>query len=430
MVPEFHVEWSVFQHVLISLALGAIVGLERQAQQSSEGRDVSGVRTFALASLLGTTCALVYAFAPALAAIMAVGFLLLIGSHYVIDAHFRQRATGITTDTSALIVFALGAMVPTRPLLSASIAIIVTLLLSQKKIIHRSVEQLTKDELYATIKLLLVSVVFLPLLPTDPVDPWGVYVPRDIWFLVVLISALSFVGYFAMRLFGEKRGIAITGILGGLASSTALTLAMAGRVKADEKGTTYRIAAFAIVSANTVMIVRVLIEVGAVSPPLLQAAGLPLGILLVGSAVGAGGLWLTSKKDSDKELDEEDPTDTLSLENPFRLAPALKFGAVFVVIIGVVNLANAYYGDRGILLASVVGGLADSDATVLTAAKMRASGLLDEASAVRAVLLAVISNSLVKVGLGGFLGSPRLGLRVFLGLIPLIVAGVIAWSVA
>lgn len=428
MIPEFDVEWSVFQYVLISLALGAIVGLERQTHQTDDDRVRNGIRTFALASLLGTTATLVYPIGVAISTVLGLGFMGLIVAHYLTDAKYQGKVTGITTETAAMITFALGALVPSRPLLAAAVAVIVAGVLSQKKWIHRSVERMTRKELYATIKLLLVSIVFLPLLPQEPIDPWGIYVPRDLWFLVVLISAISFVGYFAMRVFGSHRGIAITGLVGGLASSTAVTLSMSERVKETESADVVNAAAFAIVAANAIMLVRVYVEITVVDPSLALAAAPALGVMFGAALLSALAVFVVARRQRSNghEVEEE----AVQLDNPFRLGPALKFGLVFVIIIGLAHGLREIWGDRGLYVASVLGGLADSDATVLTAARLRANETIDASTAVRAVVLASISNSLVKAGLATFLGSLGLGARVLVAMLPLAGAAVAAWLLA
>ena len=428
MIPEFDVEWSVFQYVLISLALGAIVGLERQAQRGDDDRVRNGIRTFALSSLLGTVAALLHPIGPVLSAIVGVGFLALVVSYYVLDARFKGVATGITTETAAFVVFALGALVPSRPLLAASIAVIVALVLSQKKWIHRSVRRMTSTELLATIKLLLVTLVFLPLLPNQPVDPWGIYVPRDIWFLVVLISAISFVGYFAMRVFGSHRGIAITGLVGGLASSTAVTLAMAQRAREQPQTSVVRAAAFAIVAANAIMLLRVYVEITVVDPALAAPAAPAIGAMAGASAFSAVVLWFFAGRGREARREESDGGDEAEmLDNPFRIAPALKFGAVFVVIIGVAHVAREIWGTQGLYVASLAGGLADADATVLTAARLHETQVIDPSTAVRAIMLAAASNSLVKAGLAAVLGSRRLGLIVLVAMLPLVATTAAVW---
>jgi uncharacterized membrane protein (DUF4010 family) len=428
MVPEFHVEWSVFQHVLISLALGAIVGLERQSQKADDPQR-SGIRTFALASLLGTAAALLYDGFPALSVVLGVGLLGFLGLHYFQDAQLRGKAPGITTETATMIVFALGALVPSRPLLSASVAVLVTVVLSQKKLLHQSVAKLTDTEVFATIKLLLVTVVFLPLLPPEPVDPWGIYAPRDIWFLVVLISAISFLGYFAMRVFGSQRGIAITGLLGGVASSTAVTLSMAERAKESRLIVVERAATFAIVAATTIMYVRVLAILAVVDIELARDALLPLGALTVAGGIVSGVLWLRRRAggSGDEELDPTDPE--LTLDNPFRLGPAFKFAAVFVVIIGAVHVASVIWGNQGVQIASAIGGLAHSDATVITAARVYSAGDIGVSGALRATVLAVIANTVVKVALAWFLGTSTLARRVGVAMIPVLAVGGIVWLI-
>jgi len=272
-------------------------------------------------------------------------------------------------------------------------------------------------------------VVFLPLLPAEPIDPWGIYVPRDLWFLVVLISAISFIGYFAMRVFGSRRGIAITGLLGGLASSTAVTLSMAERSREANTDDVVSAAAFAIVAANAIMLVRVYVEITVVDHSLALAAGPALALMFGTALAAAAAVYVVARRKAAEEGDEADD-EAMHLDNPFRLGPALKFGLVFVIIIGLAHALREVWGDRGLYVASVLGGLADSDATVLTAARLKAGGMIDADTAVREIVLASISNSFVKVGLAAFLGTWRLGARVLLAMLPLGAAATAAWFLA
>ena len=426
---EFHIDWAIFKSIVISLALGGIVGLERQSRREQDFTEASGIRTFALASLLGTLVVFAQEVSVPIAYIVGAGYLMLVLLQYIVLWRDTGELTGITTQVAALLVFVLGGLVPGNPVLAASVAVIVALLLAAKRYVHRAVDRLSQPEVYATLKFLLVTVVLLPLLPDAYIDPWGIYNPQELWFLVVLISGISFVGYFAMRFFGTRRGLAATGAIGGLASSTAVTLAMAGRVREalEDRGVMLA-AAFGVVMANAIMIIRVLLEVAAINRPLVSVLWRPMVLVSVAGLLSAAvlGVLLARQGRSVRDLEatEEDPAEELELDNPFRLGPALKFGVLFVIIIGVVHLAELYFGDRGLYVAALISGLADADATGLSAARMHATGELEAVVAVRTVIIAALSNSLVKAGIGAFLGSLRFGLVLLVCLLPSVLVGV------
>ena len=433
-------DWTFVSAILISLGVGAVIGLERQRhfESESEHREIIGVRTFSLAALLGTISTFASETIPGIQWLTGGGYFILVIAYLFFQFRKRDTVPGITTELAALLVFVLGAMVPNRPVLAAALGVIIAIILSLKDFTHSLVEKLSEVEVSATLQFLLVTVVMLPLLPDQSIDPWGIYNPRELWFLVVLISGISFLGYFAIRFLGRRRGILLTGALGGLASSTALTLAMAQRVRRADDGRSLRLAAaLAIILANGIMTIRVTVEVAAVNTDLLRDMLIPIGAMAASVvAVAAVFWWKLPDQNADEDgedehsdeledgADEQEEEDDLDVTNPFRLGPALKFGALFVLIIGGVHLARTYFGSSGTYAAAAISGLADADAVSIAVARMADAGDTTHTTAVRAIIIAMVSNSLVKAGLAAFLGSYRLGLWVALGLLPMIVAGV------
>lgn len=433
-------DWSLARSIVLSLALGGIIGLERQ-RHHEPGRQVEsiGVRTFALASLLATISMIAKPDAPALPYLMGGGYLLLILGFLYLEAKARDTMPGITTQVSALIVFVIGVMVPSKPVLAAVLAVIVASVLSVKEWTHRLVGNLSREEVEGTLKFLLVSVAFIPILPSR--EFWGVYNLQEIWLLVVLISGISFAGYFAIRVFGRNRGIALTGALGGLASSTAVTLAMCQRVKRSRMARTIHLAAaFAVLVASGIMTVRVILLVLAVSTELATTLVLPLVAMAIPGTAVAGWFWYRmvrlhneetgddDEEDSsiDDEVVGEDGGEELDISNPFELAPALKFGAIFVAIIGAVNFANQSFESSGTYVAAFLSGLANLDAISVALARMTEAGDVTTRTAMRGVVIAVLSNSFSKAMLSLILGSRRLGFYVAAGLVPTVAVGLAA----
>ncbi len=471
-------DWTLIRSVLISLALGALIGMERQSRHDPDRpMEVLGVRTFSLASLLGTVSVIAAGHAPAIPWVTGAGYLLLILAFLVFEERSRETQPGITTEVSALLVYIIGAVVPSEPIFAAVVAVLVATILSIKDWTHRLVENLTDDEVLGTMKFLLVSVVLLPILPNEPVDPWDLYNLQELWFLVVLISGISFAGYFAIRILGRDRGIALTGALGGLASSTAVTLAMAHRVRASGGQRSVELAAaFAILIASGILSIRLLVIVFAVSPDLAIDLIAPLVAMAIpGLAVAAYFWWRISKDrgastseapdepsgasseqqpgeqtdvdqdapidttsapseqhalddEVDDEDDVEDPAapdrDAIEMDNPFELSPALKFGLLFVAIIGVVKLAKDLMGDAGVHVAAFVSGLANMDAISVTMARMVDAGDSAVAVGVTAIVIGVIANSLSKSVLALAVGSRRLCFFVLGGMLPMMLTGI------
>ncbi|MFG0314241.1 MAG: MgtC/SapB family protein, partial [Phycisphaerales bacterium] len=301
-------DWELVQYILISLGLGAVIGLERQSHYSEASeREAIGVRTFSLASLLGTVSAIgSQSGFPGMVYITGVGYFLMIIAYLVFQYRQRDTIPGITTEVASLIVFVLGVLVPFNSLLAAAVGVIVAAILSVKRYTHLLVDKLSQEEVLATMKFLLVLVVVLPILPDEGMGPGDIYNPREIGYLVVLISGISFLGYFAIRFLGRRRGISLTGILGGLASSTAVTLAMSHRVSNAGDDRTMRLAAaFAILLANAIMSVRVTVVVAAVNPELIRMLIIPVVAMAVPGSMVAGFLWHKMHRVDDGHADPE-----------------------------------------------------------------------------------------------------------------------------
>lgn len=416
--------WQLITDILISLGIGAVIGLERQSHQEDiTDRESLGVRTFSLASLLGTVSVHASDQFPGVVYLAGGGYILLVCLLLYFEFRHRQRLPGITTQVSAILVLVFGILVPSNSTLAAVLAVIVAGILSVKTFTHRFVENLTEVEILSTLKFLLITVVLLPVLPNQPIDPWGIYNPRELWILVVLISGISFVGYFALRYFGKGRGIAYTGALGGLASSTAVTLSMCQRVSANEDDRVMELAAtFAILIANAIMSIRVTFLVAAVHWSLIGMLWLPIVAMAIPGVLVAAWVMYYLIQERDNGDGEQEPE--LEMDNPFQLGPALKFALLFVLIIGGVQIANQYYGPEGTYVAAFLSGLADADAVSLDMARRASDGSIGALISTRVIVIAILSNSLVKAGISGVLGSRQLGVNVFLGLLPMIVVGI------
>lgn len=417
-------DWPLIQDVIISLGLGAIIGLERQSHQAPDDyRETLGVRTFALASLLGTVSTHAADILPGILYVTGAGYVALICLLLYFEFRYRKSVPGITTQVSSMLVFVLGVMVPSNPVFSAALAVIVASILSVKNYTHQFVSNLSDEEILSTMKFLLVTVVLLPVLPNAPIDPWGIYNPRELWALVVLISGITFLGYFAIRFMGRGRGLSVTGALGGLASSTAVTLSMCQRVSQAPGDRLVTLAAtFAILVANAIMSVRVTIEVAVTNAELLTELWFPIVAMAVPGSIVAGALfvWLIRAQEDGGSGKE----DGLELDNPFQLGPALKFGLLFVGIIGAVEVARIFYGNSGTYLAALLSGFVGVNAISIALARMAENGNLSAIVATRGIVIAILANSLVKGAIASFLGSKKLGLYVTVGLIPMIAAGI------
>jgi uncharacterized membrane protein (DUF4010 family) len=385
-----------------ALLIGALIGLEREFIQQKEGEpDFVGIRTFSLISLLGAVTAHLspeFGFTPALIAFVGLIMLTVIG--YVGDIVIESHRGGVTTEVAVLLTFFLGAMVIwDRPEIAISLAVIIALLLTLKAPLHELARRMDVQDLRYTIEFALVAAVVLPILPNHTIDPLGVVNPSQIWLLVVFVSGIGFVGYVLMKALGTEQGVGLTGLLGGIVSSTATTLNFSTRSKESPALSSHF--AQAILLASTVMFPRVLIEVLVVNAPLLRIVALPLAaMLLAGLAV----VIVLRGQVSDETLEE----DIVDLANPLRLTTAVMFGLVFAVVLVAVRLAEQFLGDTGVYLTSIITGLTDVNAITLSAARLAGRGQLDPHVAGSAIIIAAVVNTFAKAGIALSVGAPRL----------------------
>ena len=390
--------------LLVALGIGLLVGLERGWEQrgAEEGERVAGIRTFALVGLFGGVAGLLGQSLGAAA--VAAGFLAitaLVVAAYAVTSR-RQSSYGITTAVAALGTFALGATAAAGyPQGAAAAAVFMALVLGLKPEMHDWLQRLRRDELVSALQLLLLSVVVLPLLPDRGLGPWAAFNPYRLWWLVVLVAGLSFCGHFAIRLLGERRGILVTGAVGGLASSTALTVQFARRSRLQ--GRLQPLLAVGIVLASATVPARMAVEVAVVNPDLLPAALPPL--LAMAGATAATGLvlwWHTRAGETGEPLEAS---------RPFRLSVVLQFALLLAVISVAGEAARLYLGDAGVYALAGIAGLADADAVTVSLANA-ARGALDDTVAVRALVLVAIAAAASKALLGLMLGGRSLAMRV------------------
>ncbi|WP_022728811.1 MgtC/SapB family protein [Fodinicurvata sediminis] len=398
----------------LSLAAGLLIGLERgwHARAAAEGSRVAGVRTFALLGLLGGFVGLL-AEASELAVIgygfVAVAAVLVAG--YVVSG--RQGGdVGVTSLIAALLTFAFGVAASLGYMLEAAMAAVATaLLLGYKSLLHRWVGALEPVELRATLKLLAISVIVLPLLPDRGYGPWQVLNPFEIWWMVVLIAGISFSGYFAMRIAGPEKGALLTGLFAGLASSTALTLhfsRLAQRHRGTAATASYSLLSAGILVACGTMFPRMLVVVAIIHPALLPSLLLPGLLMACVTYAAVLLLWWKGKHAAEDKAPAQ-------LRNPLELGSALVFGALLALILLVATALEQSLGESGLLAVAAVSGVTDVDAITLALARMSREGTTLELAAL-GILLASAVNSLAKGALAAGIGGMALAWRVSLPL--------------
>lgn len=398
----------------VALVLGLFMGLQREyayrQQIDEEGELLAGARTFPIIALLGAASALgaseLEAPWPFAVTVLTVGLLLAVGHFW----QARDRDTGLTTEMAALVAFFTGALCFWGYVrLGAALGVGTAVLLSLKVPMHTLARTLDQEDVYATLKFAVITVIVLPLLPQQGYgpSPFDVLVPYNVWLMVVLISGISFLGYVLIQIAGPRRGVSLTGILGGLASSTAVTLSVAERSR-DTKGLD-RPFALAVLLAWAIMFVRVLVEVAVINPPLLVTVWMPILGICVASLAYCGYLYGV------RSIEEREEPQTV--RNPFRLVPAITFGVLYAVILVASHWAQTYFGDAGVYLSSVVAGLADVDAITLSMARLHESGDLAATTATRAIVIAAAANTVLKGGIVALTGTAGLRRAVVPGLL-------------
>lgn len=391
----------------IALLIGALIGIEREKTQRQAGESATGLRTFILIAQAGAVAAWLSheVQEPLLFVGVAVVCAVFILAGY--RAHVRTAPTsfGLTTEFAALVAYLLGGVALFGyPQLAVGLAIVTSAVLAFRQVLHGVVERLGWDDIYATLKLLIVIFIVLPVVPRHAVDPWGVINPYAMTWLVILIAGLSLLGYVVARWLGPGHGSVVTGLAGGLVSSTAVTLSLSRRSRdADEAGVGATLASGVLLSW-AVMFVRVIVEAFVVNPVLAQHLMVPMGVMAL---IAAGGAIVSHRAG----VRIPGAAESLSLKNPFSLSFAIKFAILFVAVAVLVNRAQALASGGAVYVVSALAGLTDVDAITLSVA--REAGHASVGTGVTAVTVAVLANTLVKTGLVWWVGSRGLRARVF-----------------
>lgn len=411
---------GVLRDFATALLVGALVGVEREKRKAEEGdRGIAGLRTFILVALIGAVAGYLAQTAGLAwlvpAAVLAVAAPVLAG--YVVMARERPESLGLTTELAAVAVCLLGAMTMLgHSELAIGLGVVTAAVLAYKQPLHGLVAKLGWDDVYAGVRLLIATFVILPLLPDRTLDPWQALNPYKLWLLVIMISGLSLVGYVATRWLGAGRGTAVTGITGGLVSSTAVTLSFARRGR--EEPATAAALACGILLAWAIMFARVLVMVLALNTALLAPLLAPcaaMGLVAVALA------WLNYRASAEPTPRQAEAGD-VPLRNPFSLTAAVKFAILFAVVLLLVKVVQLHFPGQGVYVVAALAGLTDVDAITLSMAEFARAN--DVATAATAVVLATLSNTLVKAGMVVSLGGPALRRPILLATAVILVTGV------
>lgn len=421
-------EWLGF---VTAILLGALIGLQREYEQrQSKIVRFAGIRTFTIISLLGALMGhlsinVFNSYALAVSGFIAI--LLFASISYVIT-YLKYKDNTSTTEISAVIIYVLGLLCTTGFVKLAVIAgVLLAVLLTFKEKIHELPRHILKNELVAVVQFALVSLVILPLIPNKSYSPldWPVIADLlrifgvsdgimaqlnifnfyQIWFMVMLISGLGFLGYILVKFLGAEKGYGLTGFVGGLASSTAVTLTMSSESKKYLKMINPLV--LAVVLAAATSYIRIMIEVLAINNSLLKMLIIPFGLMGLIGYISAFVLYLRGRKEEIRKKEEK-----IKLRQPFAIVPALKFGLFFIFVILLTKILQIFAGSTGIYIASIVSGIADVDAITLTMSTLSKAGSITNQVAVVSIVLAAASNTIAKAIMAWMFGEKRFAMYI------------------
>lgn len=398
-----------------ALLIGFLIGAQREAAREEAERQ-PGVRDFTLIALVGAFCGLLDSDWVIVAALLALASLL------AVYHHRTAERSGITTEIAAVTTFFLGFLTTTRrvpdgTLLAVALMVVVIFILGAKPALHVFVRRtITETEFRDTIRFLALVFVIYPVLPAEPLGPYGFFDARKVWMFVILVCSVSYFGYFFSKFAGGKAGTRVAGVLGGIASSTAATAAFARLSKSPTEEAPH--GACAAIIANAIQFPRILLLLYLFDATLARACQ---WILLAMAAAG-GAFALGCWRGPAPAVSSHPP-----MRNPLSLAPALKFGALLTGILFISKASMAGFGWQSVQWLAAVVGLADADAILLPVAELHRQEMIAPAAAVAAVLLALAANALTKCVIAATGGTRQFATRVFLAFVCMFAAGGAVW---
>ena len=401
----------------IAFGIGLLIGLQREHTDNK----MAGVRTFTLIAVLGVVSGFLTRDFDNPYILPAIGLsitALLVMANVVKLKRLNDTDVGQTTEVAALLTFAIGAyLVLGSQVIGVIVGGTMAVLLYIKERLHNFIDTLKDKDLAAIMTFAGISLIILPILPNRTFGPLDVLNPRNIWMMVTLIVGISVVGYFIYKFVGKKVGIISNGVLGGLISSTATTVSYA-RKTTDAKNIG-KMAAFVIMTASTIALVRIIFEIGIVIPELLPKLILPLIVEFIFMALICVGLFYFINKDTSEDNEMPEP------KNPSQFKSALIFGLLYGLILLAVAFTKKTFGNEALYVVSIISGLTDVDAITLSLSQLMKDGGLETNSGWRLILLASLSNLVFKGGMAATLGTKKLAKWVGLSFGISIVAGLL-----
>lgn len=412
-------ELELFIRLLVATGIGLLIGLEREHSALQKKEEIfAGIRTFVLLALTGFIAAgLHFLMSPWIFGVIMLSVLMLTGISYWITAH--KGDIGSTSELAAILTVLLGAVTFVGQIeLSLMITVIVLVMLSTKMQLMNVIGRITQVEIYALVRFVVIALLIFPFLPDENYGPYEVINPREIGWVVILTSGVGFLGYVLMRALGANIGILLTGIIGGLVSSTMVTWVFSKKSK--EKSPLNALYTSAILAACTIMVVRVFLWVVLFNKALLAGLALPLSILFFTAAGATVFFYLKDKKENVHSAN-------MPLGKPLELTNALWFGVLYVGIILVISYANDYFGNEGIYITSGIAGLSDVDAITISISKMSVISI-SVTTAQNAILIATLANTVAKFAIAIWASSKEMRKHVIIGYGAIFIAAVLGFG--
>lgn len=401
---------DILLKILVSSVLGAFLGIRREmmALESTKGQSFMGFRTMIIIALMGTIGTF-FSDIPYLPALLFLSLMVLVGIAYYNGAVNFKRF-GITSECSAFVMFWIGVFVGMGEfVLSIILTIILAYLNAFKDQLQAFVKTLNVEEWKGAFQLLLLSGIVLPMLPTKAVDPWGLIIPSKVWLIVMLISGLGFVGYFLVKYFGAKGGVPLTAFLGAIVSSVAVTTSIASQSK---KNNINNIFACGILIALGTMQFRVVGELLLLAPSELIKAMILIPVVMGFVSLLLAGYYLWRDNKDPEQRSWFSSSIKQDLSSPFELKPALVFGLIYMLVLLAVALGEKYLGAHGVYGAAAFSGIIDIDAIVLSSIEAVNLGEMSIETAKIALVIALVVNTITKLGYVGLMGSRKLLMRI------------------
>lgn len=396
------IDYHLIKSLVEAIGIGLLIGFEREKDRAPH--TPGGLRSFLLFSVLGALSALSGSIVLSAVTLAAISMILLAS-----QMRREPEAGSFVTAAGAIVTFWLGYLTRDHEVVSIMLAIVTASALAAKRTLHDlATKTLSEIEFYDTLKFLAIVFIIYPILPDKAYGPGGVLNPRTVWFFVILVSSISYVGYFLTKFMGVQRGMFATAVVGGLASTTAATVAFARQAKEDPANS--RELALAAIAANTVQFPRLEAILYAINPSLARQALLPL---LAATAGGAAITAFLARRDLKTQKEAE--TRRLNMRNPFSIRPALFFGLYFAAVLLITHFAIERLGTSGIYLTSLLGGTFDVDAIAVSLARLASDAHLTLPMAVIALLLASLGNAIVKLIIAATIGRRSFAFRLAIG---------------